>query len=115
MKINDRQIKEPQSLTYTLTDVESLSFVSSTGLTIRDVVGTPKTTLEISWGALTELELSDILTLINQMRFEVEYLDGVTRVPTKKWFYCKEKSSPVYSYAEGLPTWEGLSATFIEY
>ena len=99
-------------LTRAIQDVDYNSGRDNTGLMHRDRVGV-KRKLSCTWTNRRQEVITQILSLIGDMFFEMRYtdLDGTTREGT---FYVGDREAPVYSEALGSTIYGTFSANFIE-
>lgn len=113
MKINGKTIKTPSAISFTVSDVDGESYRNAKGKLVRDRIAV-KRKLECEWSALTIEELSTLLKAVADTFFKVTYLDGMTGKEETKTFYVGDRTAPVYSLADGLPTWKNLKMNFVE-
>lgn len=113
MKINGTTIKTPSAISFTVSDIDKNSERNAAGNMIRDRVAV-KRKLECEWYVMTTAELSLLLNAVKDTFFSVTYLDGMTGKEETKTFYVGDRTAPMYSLVNGLPTWRGIKMDFIE-
>ena len=79
-----------------------------------------KITLSVSWGSLSDTEISRLLSLVAGENFMLEYPDAKLGQRVTGKFYINSRTSPMYCYTYGSADeedgwkWQGLSLTFTE-
>lgn len=111
MYINSTLIKEPSSVTFTVSDIDGESYRNAQGNVVRDRL-TTKRKLECEWKGLTTDEISTLLSAVTDTFFTVTYLDAQEGTSVTKTFYVGDRTAPVYNYS--LDIWESLKMNFIE-
>lgn len=113
LKINGVDVATPKSFKVTIADIDGESNRNAAGLLIRDRIGT-KRKLECEWPPLKNTEISTILKAVQNTFFSVTYPDPMEGNDQTKNFYVGDRTSPMYSCANGIVLWQGLSMDFIE-
>jgi hypothetical protein len=72
-----------------------------------------KRKLEMEWSALTNAEMSSLLSAVTDVFFSVTFPDPQTGGNKTITCYVGDRTAPVYKY-NGTPLWEGLRMNFIE-
>ena len=112
IKINDVPIKTPQQFRVAIVPIEAVS-QNALGETLIDRVAV-KREIPMEYGALTNTEISAILTAVSGVFFSVDYPDPMTGAERTMVARVKECSAPMYNYLSSTPFWEGLSLTLVE-
>jgi hypothetical protein len=112
IKINGTDIKTPKRFNVLIVSRQAIDY-NAAGATVIDRVAT-KRTLECAWGALTNAEISAILTATTAVFFNVSYPDPQTGTTSTITCYAGDKSSPMLKYQAGGIVWDGLTMNFIE-
>ena len=87
---------------------------AANGETIGDLVAI-KYKLECEWPAsISREEVAKIDEAISPAFFSVTFLDPGSNTRVTKTFYAGTPTYPVYSYANGLPTYNGVAVNLIE-
>ena len=87
---------------------------AANGETIGDLVAI-KYKLECEWPAsLSREDVAKIDEAISPAFFSVTFLDPGSNTRITKTFYAGTPTYPVYSYANGLPTYNGVAVNLIE-
>lgn len=73
-----------------------------------------KITLQIQWPPLTEEEVSRIDQAISPAYFDVSFKNPRTAAYETRRFYAGTPTYPVYSYARGIKTYQGVAVNLIE-
>ena len=94
-------------------DVSSTADRNAQGLIVIDRVAT-KRKIEMEWGALTNAEISTLLSAVTDMFFTVTFPDPQTGASKTITCYVGDRTAPVYRETSGVPLWEGLKMNFIE-
>ncbi|HFE9851431.1 TPA: DUF6711 family protein [Enterococcus faecalis] len=113
LSIEGVNVKTPKKFQVSIEDIDSESGRNANGDMIRDRLAV-KQKLEISWGPLSDKEISTILTSVKPPFFTVTYPDPETGGQSTKSFYVGARTAPMYSWNDTLPKWEGLAMNFIE-
>lgn len=113
IKINGVTIKTPQSCTIGIEDIAAKSDRNALGEILIDRIAV-KRRFDMEWGALTNAEISSILTAVQSVFFEVEYPDPQTGTTRTIIAYLDSRDAPILKYSGSTPFWEGLSLTLVE-
>jgi hypothetical protein len=73
-----------------------------------------KYTLSITWPPLSDSEVALIDSYLEPSFITVTFRDPKTGSNTTKTFYSGTPSYPVYSYANGVPTYNGVKVDLIQ-
>ena len=113
IKVNGTLIKTPKSFVPGIYDVSKTADRNAEGTILIDRVAV-KRKLEMEWGALTNSEISAILSKVTSVFFTVEYPDPETGGNRTITCYVGDRTAPVHKYTGSTPMWEGLKMNFIE-
>ena len=113
LQVNGVLLKTPQTFQVAVQDIDGESGRNANGDMVRDRI-TQKQKLDITWGALTDLEISTILQAVDAPFFTATYPNPKTGAMSTKTFYVGDRTAPTYSWNNKFPKWEGLSMNFIE-
>lgn len=94
-------------------DVSSAADRNAQGTIVIDRVAV-KRKLEMEWGALTNAQISTLLSAVTSVFFNVTYPDPQTGANKTISCYVGDRTAPVYREISGVPLWEGLKMNFIE-
>ena len=112
--INGTTVTQPAEVTYNRYDLDSEdSFRSLSGEMQRDRIAV-KVKLECRWNALNAQQMSQLLRAMDAVFFDINYFDPYQGGYTTKTFYVGDRSTPVYSIANGKIIYKSFSANFIE-
>lgn len=111
--VNGVTIKTPQRLSVGIYDVSSNADRNAQGTIVIDRVAV-KRKLEMEWGALSNAEISAILSAVTAVFFSVTYPDPQTGGNKTITCYVGDRSAPMARYKAGGIVWEGLKMNFIE-
>lgn len=111
--VNGTTIKTPQKLSVGIYDVSSNADRNAQGKIVIDRVAV-KRKLEMEWGALTNAQISAILTAVTSVFFSVTYPDPQTGANLTITCYVGDRTAPMLMYQNNTPMWEGLKMNFIE-
>lgn len=114
-------LPDPQTLQWDSADIEAegCSGTNQLGEYFRDVIGN-KVTLGVTWGLLTDEEISQLFKYINNTSFVLEYPDAQMGERIQVEVYVNSRTAPMYCYTneeeEGQDSWkwQGLSISFME-
>lgn len=114
-------LPDPQTLQWDSADIEAegCSGTNQLGEYFRDVIGN-KVTLGVTWGLLTDEEISQLFRYINNSSFILEYPDAQMGERIQTEVYVNSRTAPMYCYTneeeEGHDSWkwQGLSISFME-
>lgn len=112
IKINNSTIPAPVSYAPNLMDITN-GERNSKGTMFIDLVA-KKWKLELSWGVLTQEELTEILQALEaQITFSVTFIDLYGKEQTKT-FYKGDRKAGALLYKEGKVIWKDFSVNLIE-
>ena len=107
----------PQEVTSAIYDIDaSTTGRNAAGLMIRDRVAV-KRKFSCKWAALSQSDLTKILTACEDARFWIWFIDPKTGLRTKYWVYVGDRTVSVYwypSYDQDTWMYASLSMNFIE-
>lgn len=113
LKLNGQEVKAPKSMSVTIADLDGETHSAADGTLIRDRI-TVKRKLQVEWGVMTQAEIQQILTNIQNVFFTVEFTDPLAGTKTCT-MYVGDRSSDFYSWnLRGQIMYSGLKADFIE-
>lgn len=113
IKVNGTTIKTPQKLSVGIYDVSKNADRNAQGTILIDRVAV-KRKLEMEWGALTNAQISALLSAVTAVFFSVTYPDPQTGGDITITCYVGDRTAPVHRMIDGVPMWEGLKMNFIE-
>lgn len=116
LAIGGTTVKPPKEFSVGLQTIDAdSSGRNASGTMIRDVI-TEKVKLEMSWGPLSDSEVSTILNRVSSDFFSVTYPDPKVGGMVTKTFYVGDRTAPSYSWNNkfNMLKWEGLSMNFVE-
>lgn len=113
--INGITMPQAKSLTVTKEKIWSKNAgrAADDGKMIGDIIGC-KYKLQIQWGLLSEGDTTKIDEAVSPAFFNVTFLAPGSNTRVTKSFYAGTPTYPVYSYAEGVKTYQGVSVDLIE-
>ena len=112
LKVNGTTIKTPKRMSVGIYDVSKSADRNAQGDILIDRVAV-KRKVECEWGALTNAEMSALLSACTAVFFSVTFPDPQTGGDKTITCYVGDRTAPVYKY-NGTPLWEGLRMNFIE-
>ena len=113
LKLNGVAVASPKPYKVETLDIDSEGSVrNARGNMLRDRI-TIKRKIGVSWGPLSQNEISTILTAVGAVFFPVEYLDPQFGLVTKT-MQVGNRSAAICVVEDGIPTWEGLEFNLIE-
>ena len=108
LKINGTKIKVEPKVKVEIGDIDGESARNARGDIVRDRIAV-KRTISLSFPALSDSQIQEILTLTADEFFTVEYPDPVLG-KTIKTFYTEDRTAPFFTHdREGTCYWSGLS------
>lgn len=115
LQINGIDVKDPASLQFGLQDIDSSSAGrNADGEMIRDRIAV-KRKISCKWNALTNSEISTLLSAMSDEFFSLTYPDALTGSSRTITAYVGDRTAPAYTLqTNGLYLWQDLSANFIE-
>ena len=112
LKVNGTTIKTPKRMAIGIYDVSKSADRNAQGDILIDRVAV-KRKVECEWGALTNAEMSALLSACTAVFFSVTFPDPQTGGDKTITCYVGDRTAPVYKY-NSTPLWEGLKMNFIE-
>ena len=118
-------LPDPQTFQWDLVDLEAENSggINQLGERFRDVIDR-KVTVNATWGALTDYEISTLLEAIKEDTFILEYPDASRGSRVSAEVYVSSRSAPMYCYTYNDPdaqgnnmdswSWQGLAISFVE-
>lgn len=107
----------PQAKSLTITEEKIWSKnagrSADSGKMIGDIIGY-KYKLQIQWGLLSREDTAKIGAAVKPVFFNVTFLSPVTNSRVTKTFYAGTPTYPVYSYVDGVKTYQGTAVDLIE-
>jgi hypothetical protein len=113
LKVNDIAIKTPQKCQVGIFDVSATADRNAQGEILIDRVGT-KRKLEMEWPAMSNADMSALLSAVTDVFFTATYPDPQTGADRTMTCYVGDRTAPVYRMVGTVPMWEGLKMNFIE-
>lgn len=114
LQINGADIPAPKTCKIGISDQDLNSDTDSNGNLHRNRIAI-KRKISNEWGPLTWSEISNILTSIKGVFFNVTYPDPQTGKYETKKMYVGDRTAPIATMQEnGSIMWEGLTADFVE-
>lgn len=117
LKINNKDIANPQTLTWDIYDLDAEEGAgrNQQGEMFRDRVAV-KRKINCTWGPLEPAEMSALLKAMDDVFFTLKYPDAHDGGYREGSFYVGDRSTPMYMWNNEKQKflWEGLSANFIE-
>lgn len=112
IKINGVAIATPKTYEVTVSDLDGNSDRNANGQLIRDRIAV-KRKINLEWAPLTQAESSELLNAVSDVFFTVEFPDPQLGMISKT-MYVGDRTTPAYSYVDGVIKWSGLKMNFIE-
>lgn len=113
LKVNGVAIATPKVFKVDINDLDGETNRNAKGELIRDRIAT-KRKLNCEWAPLEMAEISSLLKAVKDEFFSIEYPDPMDGIVVTKTFYVGDRSAPMYSCADGVVKWQGVSMNFIE-
>lgn len=114
LKINNVQVPEPKSITFTKEKIWSSNTGRTTdGTMVGDIIAI-KTKMQITFPPLSGAQAAQLDEAVSPAFISVYFKDPRLNAYTTKTFYAGTPSYPVYSYAKGLPEYVGVAVDLIE-
>lgn len=113
LKVNGTTIKTPSKLSVGIYDVSKNADRNAEGTILIDRVAV-KRKLEMEWPAMTNSEISTLLSAVTAVFFSVTYPDPMTGANKTITCYVGDRTAPVHRMISNVPMWEGLKMNFIE-
>ena len=112
LSINGVEVLAPTSYSVGIQEI-SKAERNANGLMIKDRIAT-KVKLEFSWDVIDPLELSKILSLVDNNFFNATYLDPQSNSKITKTFYAGDRSMEGMLFKDGIMTWKGFKFNIVE-
>ena len=112
IKINGVAIATPKTFEVTVSDLDGNSERNANGQLIRDRIAV-KRKINLEWSPLTQAESSKLLNAVSDVFFTVEFPDPQLGIISKT-MYVGDRTTPAYSYINGVIKWSGLKMNFVE-
>lgn len=112
LKINGVAIATPKTFEVTVSDLDGESERNANGQLIRDRIAV-KRKINLEWSPLTQTESSKLLNAVSDVFFTVEFPDPQLGIISKT-MYVGDRTTPAYSYINGVIKWSGLKMNFVE-
>lgn len=112
IKINGVAIATPKVFEVTVSDLDGESERNANGQLIRDRLAV-KRKITLEWPSLTQAESSKLLNAVADVFFTVEFPDPQLGIISKT-MYVGDRTTPAYSYINGVIKWSGLKMNFVE-
>ena len=112
LKIDGVSIPTPSEFTVGIQDISQAERVAS-GKIVIDRIAT-KIKLNMKWKYLAPSDLASLLSAIDQVYFDVEYLDPRSNSMQTREFYVGDRTVGMYSYRNGNPIYVDIGFNFIE-
>ena len=112
LKINGVAIATPKTFEVTVSDLDGESERNANGQLIRDRIAV-KRKINLEWSPLTQAESSKLLNAVSDVFFTVEFPDPQLGIISKT-MYVGDRTTPAYSYINGVIKWSGLKMNFVE-
>lgn len=112
LKVNGVDIPTPSEFTVGVQDISQAERVAS-GRIVIDRIAT-KIKLNMSWKYIPASALATLLTQIDNVYFDVEYLDPRTNTRQTREFYVGDRTVGMYKYNNGNPIYIDIGFNFIE-
>lgn len=107
-------LKDPQSLQWDISDFDGSSGRNQMGTFFRDRI-VSKRTLSCTWGPLNNTEMAELLSMMEDVFFKLDYPDALTGDRRVGEFYVGNRTTPMMRQEkDGTYMWQNVSATFIE-
>lgn len=113
--VNGATLPTPKTYSWIIQDIDGKTTRNASGNMVRDRI-TSKIKLTIEWGPLSNEQISQILTAVEDPFFQASYLDAQAGGMVTKTFYVGDRTSPSYSWNDQFKNyaWSGLSFDIIE-
>lgn len=112
LSINGVKVPTPSEFVVGVQDISQAERVAS-GRMVIDRIAT-KIKLNMSWKYLTPEQLASLLSRIEMVTFQVNYLDPRTHSRQTRTFYVGDRSMGMYQYRDGNPIYVDIGFNFIE-
>lgn len=112
LKVNGVLIPTPSEFKFGIQDISDAERVAS-GMMVINRIAT-KVKLSMKWNYLEPQKLSNLLSAIDQVNFNVEYLDPRSNSRQTRVFYVGDRDIGMYSYRNGNPIYIDIAFNFVE-
>lgn len=113
LKINNQSLpKNPSSYFVGIMDISNAGRLADGYLMIERVATKQK--IELMWYYLTPQELSNLLTMVSPVSFEIEFIDPQTSALKRGEFYCGDRSAEAIDYHNGEIRYKNIKFNLIE-
>jgi hypothetical protein len=112
LTINSTTVATPSVFQVDISDIDGETTRNAKGDLIRDRIAV-KRKLTCEWKALTQAQVSAILSAVSGVFFTVQYPDPVNGVVTITC-YVGDRSTPMYRNINGTILWEGLKLNLVQ-
>lgn len=113
LKVNGIQIADPMEMKVDISDLDGETNRNARGDLIRDRIAV-KRKISLEFPPLTAAQMSQLLSLIQDVFFDVTYPDPQTGANRTATFYVGDRSAPALYYRNGQVMWRGVSFNFVE-
>jgi len=113
LKINGVAIATPKTFEVEISDLDGESNRNANGELSRDRIAV-KRKLNCEWGPLEPAQISALLNAVSAIFFTAEFPDPQAGTLITKTMYVGDRTTPAYSFINGVPKWSGLKMNFIE-
>ncbi|MEG0898505.1 MAG: DUF6711 family protein [Oscillospiraceae bacterium] len=109
-------IADPQTLSWNISDLDSEAGGTGRGQdgTMRRDRVAIKRKLDLTWSPMNASQMSQLLSCMTLLFFELEYPDALTGTKMTGIFYVGDRTTPMYRCNGTNWLWEGLKANFTE-
>ena len=112
IKINGVEMPSPTGFIPMIMDITKAER-NSQGKMFIELIAT-KYKLDVSWGVLTQEEITVLLTAIKPVSFTVTFLDPESGTDKTITCYKGDRSIPLLTYVGGVAQWKDFKVNFIE-
>jgi hypothetical protein len=113
LKINGADMPSPSEMSVGIQDIHKDPQRNANGRIIMERIAT-KAKIELSWNYLTPSQLSQLLTAVSALFFEVTYTNPVTNTERTATFYKGDVTAPIMDYINGNLRWKDIKFNVIE-
>ncbi len=112
IKINGAEIPTPTDYQVGIMDI-SKAERNAAGTMVIDRIAT-KRKLELAWKYLSKSDLSQVLTAVSPVFFQVEYVDSQTNSNKTGMFYAGDRNCGAMDFINGQIRWKDIKFSLIE-
>lgn len=112
LNIGGVDMPTPSDLTVGIQDIDDMKRNTN-----GDMIGqriTTKIKLELSWKFLDVAQMSQILTAVDPLFFDVKYFDPKAGGFLTKKFYAGDRTVPMYDFIQGIARYKDFKFNIIE-